>query len=82
MSNLYLHGSFISSALSNIWRIFTGLNVPVFNISFAQFFLGLFVISLSIGFFKSLFNVSAPKLNKAIHSSDTKNYRKKGKSNA
>lgn len=82
MDNSFSHASFISSAFSQLWRIFTGLYVPVFNISFSQFFLGLFVVSLAIGFFKSIFNVSVPKLNKAIHSSDSKNYKKKGKTNA
>lgn len=42
---------------SQSWRFFSELTIPVLNISFGTFFLGLFLMSLSIKIIKLLIGI-------------------------
>lgn len=65
---------FISSAYSQIFRLMSNIKIPYFNISFIDILIGTFVVTLSIGIFKSFIPISKV----GYSSADSKKYSKKG----
>ena len=43
--------------LADCWRMFEEVNVPILNISFAKFYLGIFVVGVSIMILRPLLGI-------------------------
>lgn len=49
----------VQSFLSSIWDLFRGVDVPGTTLSFAQFWLGVFIVSVSISILRPLLSIGA-----------------------
>jgi len=52
----------VTTFLAGIWSIFTENNVPILNISFAQLWLGIFVVGVSTIILRPLLGIGAGAL--------------------
>lgn len=53
--------------LSDCWRMFEEVQVPILNISFAKFWLGIFVVGISISILRPLLGIGANAANDATN---------------
>lgn len=56
-----------TSFLASVWDLFTNVNVPVLNITFAQLWLGIFVVGVSIMILRPLLGIGAGAVNNILH---------------
>lgn len=52
--------------LAGCWRMFTDVQVPVLNISFAQLWLGVFVVGISISILRPLLGIGFGAVNNIL----------------
>ena len=53
--------------LAGVWELFTSVTVPGINISFAQMWLGVFVVGLSISILRPLLGIGAGAIKNILH---------------
>ena len=62
--------SSVTSLLASFWRLFSSLRVPLLGISFAELYLGAFVVTLSIKILFPLLGIGADSVRNLVSARD------------